>query len=80
VKQIKQDIKVNRRLFRCENGSDYLAYENSCLFCNNCTDIFYDYTHGPYLMICDLDCNTQNGMAGQCCWFKDDGSERRFEE
>lgn len=29
--------------------------DKCCAFCNHCTDFFYDYTHGPYLFICDKD-------------------------
>lgn len=29
--------------------------DNCCAFCRHCTDLFYDYTNGPYLFICDKD-------------------------
>ena len=40
--------------FKCENGKTYLFSSNHCVFCEHCTDIFYDYTHGPYMYICEL--------------------------
>lgn len=42
------------RIFKCANGFSYQCPDNSCLFCDHCTDIFYDYTNGPYMIICDL--------------------------
>lgn len=27
----------------------------SCLLCKHCTDVFYDYSNGPYMTMCDLD-------------------------
>lgn len=29
--------------------------DKCCAFCSHCTDIFYDYSNGPYLFICDKD-------------------------
>lgn len=34
-------------LIKCLNDTD-------CLFCKHCSDVFWDYTNGPYLIICDL--------------------------
>ena len=43
------------------------APEHCCLFCNHCTDIYYDHG-GPYLMICDIYDNTLEcgGAFGNC--------------
>lgn len=80
MKQHKQNSNVKKRIFRCANGMEYVVNEKSCLFCAHCTDLFYDYSNGPYLMFCDMENDTYKGMSGQCCWFKDDGQEPRFEE
>lgn len=51
------------KIYRCDNGKYYGGPQRSCLFCNHCTDIFYDCTHGPYMFVCALgleaskDCN-----------------------
>lgn len=45
---------MNKKEFECENGKTYLLPENHCAFCKHCPDIFFDYTNGPYLFICDL--------------------------
>ena len=34
-------------VIKCKNDKD-------CLFCDHCTDIFWDYTNGPYMIFCDL--------------------------
>ena len=37
--------------------SDGMVFElktrKSCLICKHCTDIFWDYTHGPYMLFCE---------------------------
>lgn len=48
------------------------AHKHSCFFCSHCTDIFYDYTHGPYLLICDINSTIENALKGQCDKFEDD--------
>jgi len=58
--------------YKCEYYS-VMAPERSCFFCRHCTDIFFDYTHGPYLFICREGVNTSNGLKGQCNLFKEDG-------
>ena len=30
------------------------AATHGCFFCKHCTAIFYDYTVGPYALVCDL--------------------------
>lgn len=29
-----------------------LVAEGECLVCKHCTDMFYDYTNGPYMVMC----------------------------
>lgn len=64
------------RIFRCNNGRDYLVTEEGCIFCDHCTDIFYDPVYGPYLVNCSNGFNTQRGMAGLCVHFKDDPTQK----
>lgn len=47
-------VDLEKKVFTCENGRRYLFPARHCAFCKHCTDIFYDYTHGPYMFICDL--------------------------
>jgi hypothetical protein len=56
--------------YKCEYYSVQVA-ENSCFFCQHCTDIFFDYTNGPYMFICDEDADTMKGYDGQCKLFKE---------
>lgn len=43
---------------------------NSCMFCDHCTDIFYD-DHGPYTIICEKKVPDafETGMLGKCKLF-----------
>ena len=60
------------RKFECEEYTVY-ARPNSCFFCTQCTDIFYDWD-GPYLWLCDINADTHDGMMGKCKHFNDDGN------
>jgi hypothetical protein len=40
--------------FECENGKTYAFPKTHCVFCKHCADIFYDYTYGPYMFICEF--------------------------
>ena len=44
--------------FECSNGNIYFFPKKHCAFCGNCTDIFFDYTNGPYMFSCDLGCES----------------------
>ena len=59
----------------CENNdyvwirSDGKVYglktKKNCLICKHCTDIFWDYTHGPYMAICEESektCNSESNL------------------
>ena len=37
--------------------------ENACVFCKHCSDFFYDYTHGPYLILCKISHPNENGTC-----------------
>ena len=67
---VKKLIEDGYRIFESANGKRYLAKPNSCLFCEKCTDVFCDYTNGPYMMVCRDDRETIAGMNGLCSWFK----------
>lgn len=44
--------------------------DKCCLFCQHCTDYFYDY-HGPYLFICDVEGDTEEASHGNCKLFEE---------
>ena len=50
----RSELQPNHRWFELEDGRKFGAHEKSCLFCRHNTDIFYDYTHGPYMFICEF--------------------------
>lgn len=47
-------IPEGYKLFEAITGKKYVAPERCCLFCKHCSDIMVDYTHGPYMTICEL--------------------------
>lgn len=40
--------------FECRSGKVYLFPKTHCVFCKHCTNMFYDYTNGPYIFICEF--------------------------
>ena len=66
-----KDIEENKKVYKCKEY-EVVAHKHSCFFCKNCTDIFYDYTHGPYMFLCIEGQETTNGLKGKCCSFMED--------
>lgn len=62
MEKSKQDY-----IFECENGTVYAIPYNKkcCLICKHCTDIWYDYTNGPYMFDCGIDSEYANEMSNQ---------------
>ena len=61
-----QDLKDGlRKPFECANGRVYLLPKNHCGFCKHCYDILYDYTNGPYMFFCDLECEGGHETCGK---------------
>lgn len=66
------------KLYECEYYS-VEAPPTSCFFCKHLTDVFWDYTNGPYLFFCDVDHDvdgncldkTESGLIGQCREFEE---------
>ena len=64
------------REYTCEDNIasvTVLAPDKCCLFCKHCTDVYWDYSHGPYMMICIkhddvFDCG---GARGTCKDFEE---------
>ena len=63
------------RNYKCDYYSVW-AHPRSCFFCDHCTDIFFDYTNGPYMWMCELTEDGEDaservhlGMTGQCTDF-----------
>ena len=36
----------------------FLLPDKHCVFCSHCSDVFYDYSNGPYLFLCTKDNDT----------------------
>ena len=48
-----------------------LAPAKCCLFCDHCTDIFYDWG-GIYALVCDIGADTDKGSVGECNQFEEE--------
>ena len=47
------------------------APERCCLFCGLCTDVLWDCTHGPYMVMCWVGGDIVAGLSGECGSFTD---------
>ena len=49
-------------------GYTVTAHPKSGFFCQHLTDIFYDYTHGPYMFVCNcrVEVDIETCMTGEC--------------
>lgn len=62
------------RKWTSDAGASWWCPPKACMFCDHCTDIFWDYTNGPYMIICDIDIDpTDGGYDGTCRSFVEDG-------
>lgn len=65
---------MGKRVYTLKIGWKVDAPENSCLFCDHCTDIFYD-SGGIYATWCDLGLDTYAGSWGECKSFIEEVDE-----
>lgn len=69
----RSDLMPDHRWFEMVDGRKIGAHKHSCLFCKHNTDIFYDYTNGPYMFICDLGSdNIEKSFEGKCPNWEED--------
>ncbi|MBR2553455.1 MAG: hypothetical protein IKE94_01225 [Aeriscardovia sp.] len=57
--------------FRLDEYLSVIADEHCCLFCVNCTDVFYD-SHSVYMVWCEFGHDVECGMRGECWCFAGD--------
>ena len=70
------------KIFKAVTGLQYKCPDKCCLFCKHCSDIFVDYTNGPYMIICEKFCANNKykkqvnlGLHGKCKYFEERESE-----
>lgn len=51
----RKDLLPDHREYQLTPGFAIGAHKHSCLFCQYCTDLFWDYTNGPYMFLCEFD-------------------------
>lgn len=52
-------------------GFGQMMPEKSCVFCQHCTDIWYD-SQGIYMIACGIYENTEYGLKGKCKNYKEE--------
>lgn len=59
--------------YPCMDGNIYICKPDSCLICKNVSSVLWDYTHGPYHIICSLEKEPVHDpieMRSKCKYFK----------
>lgn len=54
-----RELKLNDPLHPEGGPTLRVKNDDNCVFCKHCTDMFWDYTHGPYMIFCEKDCLTE---------------------
>ena len=67
---------MDRYVFHCEYGNNYVCRKGQCLCCIHCTDIYWDYSNGPYMILCKKDLEPN----GDCKQWELDDSLDKYEE
>lgn len=86
TKILEDGTVLIQRLYCLEPGFSVWCPDKSCAFCKYCNDLFYDYTNGPYMFLCDEDRDgeldlTDVGCIGKCDRFaEDEGIDERNKE
>lgn len=65
---------VETRVFHLEDGRDVTAPAKCCLFCEHCTDVWYDYV-GIWGLTCAIDGDCDAGAQGNCKDWEVDNAE-----
>ena len=58
------------------NNCGFVGWEvpaKCCCFCEHCNDIFWDFTNGPYMFLCDLEKDYDNEKG--CDFFEQDADD-----
>lgn len=69
----QEAIDKSYREFKGE-GYTVLAHPKSYFFCEHCTDIIYDFSNGPYMVVCNIEFDSDHidmGLKGMCDKFKE---------
>ena len=52
VLRVRNIQEGSEKTYECEYYK-VTAHKHSCFFCEYCTDVWWDYTHGPYMWHCE---------------------------
>ena len=72
---IEEERKSWNRIYEIEGHMRCKCPEKACVFCDHCTDVFWDYTNGPYMVFCDISADTEKGFIGHCELFKEEEND-----
>ena len=60
------------RTWTSYSGAEFKLPEKHCVFCEKSTDIFWDYSNGPYMILCEEDnVDLELGYRGKCPCFEE---------
>jgi len=79
---LKKDLPPDHKIFIRSDGKRIGAHKHSCLFCEHCTDIYWDYKHSIYGIRCVMDVNGDGSnirasFEGKCPNFIEDKEDTK---
>lgn len=60
MKNVRSELLPDHKVFELSDGRKFGAHKHSCLFCNHCSDIYWDYSNGIYAINCDKNWNNED--------------------
>lgn len=66
-----RELKLNDPLHPEGGPTIRVKHDKDCVFCKHCAGIYWDYTHGPYMLLCEDDHDT----AKRPCPYFEEGKE-----
>jgi hypothetical protein len=74
--------EVQRTYTATGHGYSVVAHKQSCFFCAHLTDIWFDYTNGPYMFHCNScvrsnDPGQEEIVEGKCPYFEEAEKEEQ---
>lgn len=77
---VRSELMPDHKIFELSDGRKFGAHKHSCLFCDHCSDIFWDYSNGIYAIRCAKNWDSANeeylqiklSFRGKCDFFREE--------
>ena len=69
------------KIYHIDGGKSYKLPDECCVFCTHCTDVYWDYTHGIYMLTCDINSHAADfgNLPNLCKYYNEDNNDPHIE-